>query len=420
MLIVHKFGGTSVGSVERIQAVAARLLKRQRAGDKVCVVVSAMAGETNRLIALAEEIGGLRDHRELDVLLASGEQVSIALLSMAINAAGGKATSLLAHQLRVRTDSAFSRARIQDMDAKRLRYLLDEGRIPVIAGFQGVDDEGNITTLGRGGSDTSAVAVAAALRIDDQRRPEAEREGVCCEIYTDVDGVYTTDPNICPEARKIPRITFEEMMELASLGAKVLQIRSVEIASAHDVPIHVRSSFDQEEGTMVVNGDAALEKIVVTGVSLDRDQARITLRHLPMGPKLQAEVFSPLGAAGLVIDVIVQNPPVEGKTSISFTLPRTALAQGLELVKPLADKLGADDVLSDDDIAKVSIVGVGMRSHSGVAQRMFETLAEEGIEVLMITTSEIKVSCVIPRRYGELAVRALHKAFGLHEPNGQG
>lgn len=414
MVIVQKYGGTSVGSPERIRAVAERVLRRQRSGDKVVVIVSAMSGETDRLLGLAHAVGGERDRRETDVLLASGEQVSVALLAMAINTAGGKAQSFLGHQIRVRTDSAHSSARILGIDSSGLHKALDTGCVPVIAGFQGVDDEGNITTLGRGGSDTSAVAVAASLRhAPELVNAEGEREPVCCEIYTDVKGVYTTDPNICPEARLIPRITFEEMMELASLGAKVLQIRSVELASKYDVPIHVRSSFSEEEGTMVVNHDEALESIVVTGVSLDRDQARVTLRGLPMSPKLQSSVFGPIAGAGVIVDVIVQNPPVDGKTSISFTVPRTALASCLELVRPLAESLGAEDVFSDDDIAKVSIVGVGMRSHSGVAQRMFETLAEESIEVLMITTSEIKVSCVIPRRYGELATRALHQGFNL-------
>lgn len=414
MVIVQKYGGTSVGSPERIRAVAERVLRRQRSGEKVVVIVSAMSGETDRLLGLAHAVGGERDRRETDVLLASGEQVSVALLAMAINTAGGKAQSFLGHQIRVRTDSEHSSARILGIDSSGLHKALAAGRVPVIAGFQGVDHEGNITTLGRGGSDTSAVAVAASLRhAPELVNADGEREPVCCEIYTDVKGVYTTDPNICPEARLIPRITFEEMMELASLGAKVLQIRSVELASKYDVPIHVRSSFSEEEGTMVVNHDEALESIVVTGVSLDRDQARVTLRGLPMSPKLQSSLFGPIAGAGVVVDVIVQNPPVDGRTSISFTVPRTALASCLELVRPLAENLGAEDVFSDDDIAKVSIVGVGMRSHSGVAQRMFEVLAEESIEVLMITTSEIKVSCVIPRRYGELATRALHQGFKL-------
>ena len=407
MLLVQKFGGTSVGSVERIQSVAKRVLAAQAAGNKVVVIVSAMSGETNRLTALAEALGGDRDHREMDVLLASGEQVSIALLAMAINAAGGQATSFLAHQVRILTDSAFSRARIRAIDASAIGRALDAGGIAVIAGFQGTDAEGNITTLGRGGSDTSAVAIAASLQHDP-----AISDPVCCEIFTDVRGVYTADPNICPKARLIPRITFDEMMELASLGAKVLQIRSVEVAHKHNVPIHVRSSFCEDEGTMVVHQDDTLEKVVVTGVSLDANQARITVRGLPLHPQTQLQLFSPLADAGVIVDMIVQNPPADCRTNISFTVPRSALDSSLELVEALATKTGAS-VLSDREIAKVSIVGVGMRSHSGVAQRMFAVLAEEGIEILMISTSEIKVSCVVDRKYGELAVRALHTGFGL-------
>lgn len=408
MIIVQKYGGTSVGSIERIRNVAKRVIARQKEGHQIVVIVSAMAGETNRLMAFAQELG-VDAGRELDVLLASGEQVSIALLAMAINEAGGDAVSFLGHQVRMLTDSSFSRARILDVDGSQLLASLKKGSIPVIAGFQGVDAEGNITTLGRGGSDTSAVAIAAGLsRYGEQSNTPLE---ICCEIYTDVDGVYTADPNICDSAKKIPRITFDEMMELASLGAKVLQIRSVEVANNYNIPIHVRSSFSEEEGTMVVKQDDRLEQIMVTGVSLDRDQSRVTLQDLPMTPRLQSKIFGPLGDAGVNIDVIVQNPPVDGRTSISFTVPRSTLASTLELVKPVAESVNARDVLSDDDIAKVSIVGVGMRSHAGVAKKMFETLDSESIEILMITTSEIKVSCVIPRRHGELAVRALHDAF---------
>lgn len=405
MFIVQKYGGTSVGSVERVQAVARRVLSTARDGHKVAIIVSAMAGETNRLTALAEALGGTRDHREMDVLLASGEQVSVALLSMALNAAGGEAVSFLGHQIGIQTDSAFSRARIRAIDAGAVHRAMQSGKIPVIAGFQGQDIAGNITTLGRGGSDTSAVAVAASLQAETD-------EELCCEIYTDVDGVYTADPNICPRARLIERVTFDEMMELASLGAKVLQIRSVELASKYRVALHVRSSFSEEEGTMVVHDDEALEKVVVTGVTLDRDQARITVRELPLVPGTQADLFGPLGDAGVVVDMIVQNPPMHGRTNLSFTVPRSALPQSLEVVEPLADKLGAK-ARSDDDICKVSIVGVGMRSHSGVAQTMFSVLAAEGIEILMISTSEIKVSCIIARRHGERAVNALHAGFGL-------
>jgi aspartate kinase len=408
MLIVQKYGGTSVGSPERIRNVAKRVLARQQDGNKVVVIVSAMAGETNRLTGLAKELGGERAGRELDVLLASGEQVSVALLSMAINSLGGQAVSFLAHQIRIRTSSAFSRARIRDIDATALHEAMDRGAIPVVAGFQGRDDEGNITTLGRGGADTTAVAVAASLRNDKRTTDD-----VCCEIYTDVEGVFTTDPNICPEARLIPRITCDEMMELASLGAKVLQIRSVEVASNHDVPLHVRSSFSEKEGTMVVKEDRSLEDIVVTGVSLDRNQARITLRGAPLTARTQADIFGPLSDAGVVVDMIVQNPPIDGRTNISFTVPRSELEHALEIVQPIAEAADAE-LLSDDDMAKVSIVGVGMRSHSGVAQQMFATLAKDSIEVQMISTSEIKVSVLIARRYGELAVRSLHEVFRLN------
>ncbi|MBW2733310.1 MAG: aspartate kinase [Deltaproteobacteria bacterium] len=407
MFIVQKYGGTSVGSVERIQAVAQRVLATVSEGHNVAVIVSAMAGETNRLTTLAGAMGGTRNHREMDVLLATGEQVSVALLSMAINAAGGEAVSFLGHQIRMQTDSAFSRARIRAIDARALHGALSNGKVPIIAGFQGQDAEGNITTLGRGGSDTSAVAVAASLQAD----PNFD-DDVCCEIYTDVKGVFTTDPNICSEARLIKRITFDEMMELASLGAKVLQIRSVELASKYRVALHVRSSFTQEGGTMVVHDDEGFEKVVVTGVSLDRDQARITVRDLPLAPGTQADLFGPLGELGVVVDMIVQNPPLDGRTNLSFTLPRTALSQTLELLEPLMAKLGAK-TRSDDDVCKVSIVGVGMRSHAGVAQKMFSVLAKEGVEILMISTSEIKVSCIVALRYGELAVRALHAAFEL-------
>jgi aspartate kinase len=404
VLIVQKYGGTSVGDTHRIRLIADRLLATQREGNQVVVVVSAMAGQTDRLMQLAQEVGGstgLENHtRELDVLLASGEQVSIALLAMAIRAAGGKSISFLGHQIRIRTDSSFSRARIRAIDCSALTSALEEGMIPVVAGFQGIDDEGNITTLGRGGSDTSAVAIAAAISAD------------VCEIYTDVDGVYTTDPRICPDARKIPRITFQEMMELASLGAKVLQIRSVEVAHRFGVALHVRSSLNETEGT-IVSDQAPMEDIVVTGVSLDLNQARVTVYGLPSRPGIQAGVFQPLGAAGIVLDMIVQNPPEDGRSNLSFTLPTRQLEHSLKLLQSNADKLDLQKLKSDDQVAKVSIVGVGMRSHSGVAQKMFEILSDAEIEILMISTSEIKVSCLIPRFAGEEAVRALHLGFGL-------
>ncbi|MBK8480014.1 MAG: aspartate kinase [Proteobacteria bacterium] len=401
MLIVQKYGGTSMGSVERIRHVAERVLRARAAGNQVVVTVSAMAGETDRLIKLARAISDGEQPRELDVLLATGEQATAALLAMAINAAGGQALSFLGHQIRIHTDSAFSRARIRQIDASALTRALERDQIPVIAGFQGTDAEGNITTLGRGGSDTTGVAVAAAINAD------------LCEICTDVSGVYTADPRICPNARLIPRVAYQEMLELASLGAKVLQIRSVEVASAYRVPIRVCSTFSEEAGTMVVSEDSAMEKVVVTGVSLDSNQARITVSGLPARPGIQAELFRPLGEAGVVVDMIVQIPPVEGRASVSFTVPLTDLRAARERVDAAALRLNAGAVLSDDDVAKVSIVGVGMRSHSGVAQRMFELLAQEAIEIMMISTSEIKVSCLVARRFGELAVRVLHDGFRL-------
>jgi aspartate kinase len=399
MLIVQKFGGTSVGSVERIRNVARRVLKSRQAGHRVVVIVSAMSGETDRLLGLARQVSTQPDRREVDVLVSTGEQVAVALLALAIKEEGGDALSFLGHQIHIHTDSAYSRARIHHIDASRLFEVIGQDRIPVVAGFQGIDDAGNITTLGRGGSDTSAVAVAASLKAD------------VCEIFTDVDGVYTTDPNICAEARKIRRISYEEMLELASLGAKVLQIRSVEVASKYRVPVHVRSSFNEEEGTMVVSEEESMEKVLVTGVTLDRNDARITIRALPARPGIQAEVFRPLGQAGVVLDIIVQNPPQGGTTDLSFTLPRTDLDTALKVVREVAGRIGAGEVVSEERVAKVSIVGLGMRSHSGVAQRMFELLARDGIDIKMITTSEIRISCVVDPKYGELAVRSLHEGF---------
>jgi aspartate kinase len=401
MLVVQKYGGTSVGTVERVRNVARRVLRAKRDGHRVVVIVSAMAGETDRLLGLARQISPEPERRELDVLVATGEQVSVALLALAIREEGGKALSLLGHQVHIHTDSAFSRARIHHIDAGTLFTAIGKDEIPVVAGFQGIDDEGNITTLGRGGSDTSAVAVAAALQAD------------VCEIFTDVDGVYTADPAVCPQARKIARISYEEMLELASLGAKVLQIRSVEVASKYRVPVHVRSSFNDEEGTMVVGEESPMEKVLVTGVTLDRKDARITFRGLPYRAGIQAEIFRPLGEAGVVLDIIVQNPPTSGRMDLSFTLPRADLPQALQLARRLTQELDGHEVVSEESIAKVSIVGLGMRSHSGVAQRMFDLLAREGIEIKMITTSEIRVSCVIDERYGELAVRVLHEGFDV-------
>ncbi|MCB9556119.1 MAG: aspartate kinase [Deltaproteobacteria bacterium] len=405
MLIVQKYGGTSVASPAHIRRVAERVAATKHQGHQPIVIVSAMAGETNRLVELAQAFGA-RHGREVDVLLASGEQVTASLMALALQSLGVAARSFLGYQARMITDSSHSRARIRQLDASTLLQVVDQGTIPVIAGFQGVDQAGNITTLGRGGSDTSAVAVAAAVKAD------------LCEIYTDVDGVYTSDPRVCPDARKISRITYDEMMELASLGAKVLQIRSVELANAHGVKLHVRNSHNQEEGTMVVadnpHGEPDdLERVVVTGVSLDLDQARLTLIGAPSKPGLQSAVFGPLSEAGIVVDVIVQNPPIDGRTNLSFTLSESDLPTANQTLENLAKQLSAQRVFSDSGLAKVSIVGVGMRSHSGVAHRMFELLAASGIEILMISTSEIKVSCVIAREHGENAARALHAGFGL-------
>jgi aspartate kinase len=409
VLIVQKFGGTSVGSVERIKNVARRCLAAQRQGHKVAVVVSAMSGETNRLIALAKQISPEPNDRELDVIAATGEQVTVGLLALAIEAEGGQAVSFLGHQVKVQTDSAFSRARIKTVDSRALTDAFDSGKIAVVAGFQGVDPAGNITTLGRGGSDTSAVAVAAALKAD------------VCEIYTDVDGVYTADPNVVPSARKISRISYEEMLELASLGAKVLQIRSVEFGMKYGVPIHVRSSFNDNEGTWVVPEDKAMEAVVVSGVTATRDEAKISMVGINDAVGIQAKVFKPLAEAGIVVDVIVQAMSSEGNhTSLTFTLAKGDLKRARDLlVKNCADLCPAERIRAEDNFCKVSIVGVGMRSHAGVAAKMFDLLAKENIGIHLISTSEIKISAVIEAKYAELATRALHEGFGLGA-NGNG
>ena len=397
-LIVQKYGGTSVGSVERIQAVAQRVSRSRQGGHQLVVVVSAMSGETNKLLELAHRCAPQPALREVDVLIATGEQVTSALLAIVLQEQGIPARSFLGHQIRIDTDSAFGRARIQRIDGEQIRAALERGEVAVVAGFQGVDAHGHITTLGRGGSDTSAVAVAAALKAD------------VCEIYTDVDGVYTTDPRICPQARKLHRISHEEMLELASLGAKVLQIRSVEFAKRYGVPLCVRSSFDDSEGTWVVPEDKAMEQVLVSGVSLDRDQAKITLRHVPDKPGLASKVLGPIAAANISVDMIIQNASTAGDADLTFTLPKTDVTRALTMVEQTAREIGAQ-ASSDTEVVKVSVVGLGMRSHSGVAARMFETLATEGINIQMISTSEIKISVVIEAKYGELAVRALHKAL---------
>ncbi len=398
-LIVQKYGGTSMGSVERIQAVAERVGKTQRAGNDVVVVVSAMSGETNRLLDLAHKLSPQPAEREVDVLLATGEQVSTGLLAIALQEKGFKARAFQGHQIRIDTDSAYGRARIRSIEGDSLRGALADGQVAVVAGFQGVDENGHITTLGRGGSDTSAVAVAAALKAD------------VCEIYTDVDGVYTTDPRICPGARKLHRISHDEMLELASLGAKVLQIRSVEFAKRYQVPLCVRSSFDDSEGTWVVPEDAAMEQVLVSGVSLDRDQAKITVHHVPDRPGLAFKVLGPIAQANIVVDMIIQNASTAGDTDLTFTLPKTDFRRALAMVEATAKEIGAKGVSSDTEVVKVSVVGLGMRSHAGVAARMFETLAAEGINIQMISTSEIKISVVVDAKYGELGVRALHKVL---------
>jgi len=398
-LIVQKYGGTSVGDPTRIRAVAERVAASRREGNDVIVVVSAMAGETNRLLELAGNVAERPDARETDVLLATGEQVSVALLAMALQDMGVRAQSFLGHQIRISTDSVFGRARIKSIDADAMLQVVRGGAVAVVAGFQGVDEDANITTLGRGGSDTSAVAVAAAVKAD------------VCEIYTDVAGVYTSDPRICPSARKLARIAYDEMLELASLGAKVLQIRSVEFAKRYGVPVHVRTSFSDEPGTWVVQEESSMEDVLVTGVAHDLNEAKITLLHVPDRPGLAAKILSPIADAHIVVDMIIQNASEDGFTDLTFTVPRTDYQKALGMVKEVAAEIGARGVTSDTSIAKVSVVGLGMRSHAGVAARMFQVLAQEGINIQMISTSEIKVSAVIDAKYAELAVRVLHQAL---------
>jgi len=400
-LIVQKYGGTSVADLTRIQNVARRVGKYYDAGHEVVVVISAMAGVTDSLIKMASQIEESPERREMDVLLATGEQTTAALLSMTLNSMKYPARSLLGFQAEVLTDCAFGNARIVEIGAQRIRRLLSERRIVVIAGFQGCDIEGNITTLGRGGSDTSAVAIAAAVKAD------------MCEIYTDVDGIYTADPNICPKARKLKVVSYDEMLNMASLGAKVLQIRSVGFAKKYNVPVHVRSSFKEEEGTMVVNEDSGMETLIVTAVTHDKDQARITLKKVPDQPGIAAKIFSPIADAGIVVDMIIQNTRSGGQTDLTFTVPRADFGRALDIEKKIAVEIGAEKVFGDKTISKISVIGVGMRNHSGVASTMFKSLAGEGINISMISTSEIRISCVIEEKYTELAVRVLHTAFGL-------
>ena len=402
-LIVQKYGGTSVGNVERIKAVAERVAKTIKKGNQVVVVVSAMSGETDKLIGLAHQFSPTPNEREMDMLLSSGERVTSALTAMAIEALGHRASSFTGRQAGIITDKVHTKARIEKISGERIKKALGDGYAVVIAGFQGVTEgELDVTTLGRGGSDLSAVAVAAAVSAD------------LCEIYTDVDGVYTTDPNIVPEARKLEKISYEEMLELASLGAKVLQTRSVEFAKKYKVPLVVRSSFNDNPGTLVVEEDKDMENVVVSGIAYDKNQAKITLVNVPDKPGIAARLFDAIAAANVVVDMIVQNISSDGKfADISFTVPKTELKKAVEVSEKMAKELGAERVEQRDDISKVSIIGVGMRSHSGVAARMFKILADHNINIMMISTSEIKVSCVIDLKFTELAVRVLHEAFDL-------
>ncbi len=400
-LVVQKYGGTSVANIAKIENVARKVIRAKDEGNQVVVVLSAMAGETDRLIGLANQAADDPNGREYDALISTGEQVTVTLLAMMLNRLGCKAKSYLGFQIRILTDQAYTKARILNIDNKAIRNDLKEGYVVVVAGFQGVDSENNITTLGRGGSDTSAVALAAALRAD------------VCDIFTDVDGVYTTDPNICSKARRLDRISYDEMLEMARSGAKVLQPRSVEMAKKFQVPVYVRSSFTDEGGTLVTKEDEQMEKEVISGVTYDRDQAKITVVHVPDRPGIAAWLFTPLAEHNILVDMIIQNASIEGFTDLTFTVSRKDIRQATRLVEETAKEVGAQKVEVDENVAKVSIVGVGMISHSGVAARMFATLAKEGINILMISTSEIKVSCVIQAKYTELAVMVLHEAFGL-------
>jgi len=405
-LIVQKFGGTSVGSTERIKNVARRVARWRAQGHDIILVPSAMAGETNRLLALAKEISPSPDPRELDVIASTGEQVTIALLAMAMHGEGVKAKSFTGPQVGVLTDSTFTKARILKIDQDRIRKALADGNVVVVAGFQGADEEGNITTLGRGGSDTSAVALAAAMKADE------------CQIYTDVDGVYTTDPRVVPEARKLDTITFEEMLEMASLGSKVLQIRSVEFAGKYKVKLRVLSSFEDEgEGTLItVEEKGHMEQPIISGIAFNRDEAKLTVLGVPDRPGIAHQILGPIADANIDVDMIIQNIGRDGTTDFSFTVNRNDFSKSLKILEGVKEKIGARDVSGDATTCKVSAVGVGMRSHPGVASRMFAALAKENINLQMISTSEIKISVVIEEKYLELAVRVLHKAFGLEKP----
>jgi aspartate kinase len=406
-LVVQKYGGTSVGNLDKITNVAKKVILTKAEGNDVVVVLSAMSGETDRLIQLAQKAAEEPDPREYDSLISTGEQVTVTLLAILLNRMGCPAKSFLGFQVRVRTDQAFKKARIVDVDTEAIRAELKKGVIVVVAGFQGVDPENNITTLGRGGSDTSAVALAAALKAD------------VCDIYTDVDGVYTTDPNICSNARRLSRITYDEMLEMARAGAKVLQPRSVELAKKFNVPVCVKSSFTNEGGTLVTREemDMDMEKEVVAGVTYDRDQAKITVIHVPDRPGVAARLFTPLSQHNIIVDMIIQNASIQGHTDLTFTVSRKDIREATRIISQVVEEVGAEKLEVDDNVAKVSIIGVGMISHAGVAALMFETLAREGINIMMISTSEIKVSCVVEAKYTELAVTVLHDAFGLGKEN---
>jgi aspartate kinase len=400
-LVVQKYGGTSVASIDKIANVAKKVIKTKEAGNDVVVVLSAMAGETDRLIGLAQKAAENPDGREYDSLIATGEQVTISLLAMMLKGMGHPAKSFLGFQVKVLTDKAFKKARIVAVDTEIIAKELKKGTIVIVAGFQGVDKDNNITTLGRGGSDTSAVALAAALKAD------------VCDIYTDVDGVYTTDPNICSNARRLDKITYDEMLEMARAGAKVLQPRSVELAKKYNVPVYVKSTFTDEGGTLVTKEEKEMEKEVVSGVTYDRDQAKITVVHVPDRPGVAARLFTPLSESNIVVDMIIQNASLQGHTDLTFTVSRKDVKEATKIIAGILADVGAQKVEVDDNVAKVSIIGVGMISHSGVAAKMFATLAREGVNIMMISTSEIKVSCVVEAKYTELAVTVLHDAFGL-------
>jgi len=400
-LVIQKYGGTSVGDINRIKQVAERVTKVKASGDEIVVVVSAMAGETDRLLGLAHEVSSSPSERELDLLLSSGERVTSALLALSLQELGWPAQAFTGRQVGIITDSSHTKARIERISADRIREALKEGKIPVVAGFQGINEKSDVTTLGRGGSDLTAVALAVALKAD------------VCDIFTDVDGVYTTDPNIVPAAKKLDKVSYEEMMEMASLGAKVLQTRSVEFAAKYQIPVRVRSSFNEGLGTLVTKEDRDMEQVVVSGVTYDKKQVKITITGVPDMPGIAARLFGAVGEANIVVDMILQNVSQEGLTDISFTVPKADSKKALELSRRIAKEIGAKDVQIKDDIATVSVVGVGMRSHSGVAAKMFFTLAKEGINIMMISTSEIKISCVMDAKYTELAVRSLHEVFEL-------